>query len=93
MEIQSLGDELAAATPEAIQQIRGAPGRIRTADAGLRTASLYPLSYGGAADIVLRGRRRTGFLPNHHVVTVRRGIVGCGADPVARACVSSGPAA
>src|SRR5437667_11435283 len=31
-----------------------APGRIRTADAGLRTASLYPLSYGGAADIVPR---------------------------------------
>ena len=27
----------------------GAPGRTRTADAGLRTASLYPLSYGGAA--------------------------------------------
>src|SRR5688572_17507660 len=26
----------------------GAPGRTRTADAGLRTASLYPLSYGGA---------------------------------------------
>ena len=84
----SLGDELATATPEAIQQIiacswsasrrptvrwsagcrpdrlsrsstprcchRGAPGRTRTADAGLRTASLYPLSYGGAADIVLR---------------------------------------
>ncbi len=25
----------------------GAPGRTRTADAGLRTASLYPLSYGG----------------------------------------------
>jgi hypothetical protein len=32
----------------------GAPGRIRTADAGLRTAALYPLSYGGAADIVPR---------------------------------------
>ena len=26
----------------------GAPGRIRTADASLRTAALYPLSYGGA---------------------------------------------
>ena len=26
----------------------GAPGRTRTADAGLRTASLCPLSYGGA---------------------------------------------
>jgi hypothetical protein len=25
----------------------GAPGRIRTADASLRTAALYPLSYGG----------------------------------------------
>jgi hypothetical protein len=33
----------------------GAPGRIRTADAGLRTAALYPLSYGGAADIVPPG--------------------------------------
>src|SRR5262245_8891333 len=32
----------------------GAPGRTRTADAGLRTASLYPLSYGGAATIVAR---------------------------------------
>ena len=32
----------------------GAPGRIRTADAGLRTAALYPLSYGGATDIVPR---------------------------------------
>ena len=31
---------------------RGAPGRTRTADAGLRTASLCPLSYGGAAAIV-----------------------------------------
>ena len=30
----------------------GAPGRIRTADASLRTAALYPLSYGGAASIV-----------------------------------------
>ena len=30
----------------------GAPGRTRTADAGLRTASLCPLSYGGAAAIV-----------------------------------------
>ena len=29
-----------------------APGRTRTADAGLRTASLYPLSYGGAAAII-----------------------------------------
>ncbi len=26
----------------------GAPGRIRTADAQLRTLPLYPLSYGGA---------------------------------------------
>ena len=34
----------------------GAPGRIRTADASLRTAALYPLSYGGAADIVRRVR-------------------------------------
>ena len=30
----------------------GAPGRIRTADAHLRTVPLYPLSYGGAAAIV-----------------------------------------
>src|SRR3954452_9236667 len=33
----------------------GAPGRIRTADAGLRTAALYPLSYGGATCILPRG--------------------------------------
>ena len=33
---------------------RGAPGRTRTADAGLRTASLCPLSYGGADSIVPR---------------------------------------
>ena len=32
----------------------GAPGRTRTADAGLRTASLCPLSYGGAGSIVPR---------------------------------------
>jgi hypothetical protein len=32
----------------------GAPGRTRTADAGLRTASLCPLSYGGAVAIVPR---------------------------------------
>ena len=36
----------------------GAPGRTRTADAGLRTASLCPLSYGGAASIVPRAWRR-----------------------------------
>jgi hypothetical protein len=29
------------------RRLTGAPGRTRTADAGLRTASLYPLSYGG----------------------------------------------
>jgi hypothetical protein len=34
--------------------VAGAPGRTRTADAGLRTASLYPLSYGGADFIVPR---------------------------------------
>jgi hypothetical protein len=33
----------------------GAPGRIRTADASLRTAALYPLSYGGA-DLHRTGR-------------------------------------
>jgi Glutaredoxin-like domain (DUF836) len=32
----------------------GAPGRNRTADASLRTAALYPLSYGGAGRIVPR---------------------------------------
>ena len=36
-----------------------APGRTRTADAGLRTASLYPLSYGGAAAIVACRARQT----------------------------------
>ena len=83
--VQSLGDELATASPDAIQRIVaplvervetrdrqvvgwvptgpaepfvdsallcGAPGRTRTADAGLRTASLCPLSYGGADAIV-----------------------------------------
>jgi hypothetical protein len=30
------------------QQIQGAPGRIRTCDARLRSPALYPLSYGGA---------------------------------------------
>src|SRR3954453_8467541 len=35
--------------------LQSAPGRTRTADAGLRTASLCPLSYGGAAPIVPRG--------------------------------------
>src|SRR5437868_6774854 len=38
----------------------GAPGRTRTADAGLRTASLCPLSYGGAASIVPPAGRPTG---------------------------------
>lgn len=38
----------------------GAPGRIRTADAGLRTAALYPLSYGGTEDIVPRPTVRPG---------------------------------
>ncbi len=33
---------------------QSAPGRIRTADASLRTAALYPLSYGGAGRIVPR---------------------------------------
>ena len=32
----------------------GAPGRNRTADASLRTAALYPLSYGGVGRIVPR---------------------------------------
>lgn len=30
--------------------MHGAPGGIRTPDARLRTAALYPLSYGGGAD-------------------------------------------
>ena len=33
--------------PPKLERRSGAPGRIRTADAGLRTAALYPLSYGG----------------------------------------------
>jgi hypothetical protein len=37
--------------------MNGAPGRTRTADAGLRTASLCPLSYGGAGKWY-RARRR-----------------------------------
>src|SRR3990172_8784694 len=39
----------------------GAPGRTRTADAGLRTASLYPLSYGGAlaSSYAAAGKRLT----------------------------------
>ena len=37
----------------------GAPGRIRTADAGLRTAALYPLSYGGATSILAPAGWRT----------------------------------
>jgi hypothetical protein len=32
----------------------GAPGRIRTSDARLRTAALYPLSYGGSSGMVPR---------------------------------------
>src|SRR5260221_8529467 len=36
---------------------QSAPGRIRTADASLRTAALYPLSYGGATAIVPRAIR------------------------------------
>jgi hypothetical protein len=39
---------------------RSAPGRIRTADASLRTAALYPLSYGGEVDIVRRAVRQFG---------------------------------
>jgi hypothetical protein len=38
--------------PTARSVRRGAPGRTRTADAGLRTASLCPLSYGGVTGIV-----------------------------------------
>ena len=35
------------------QSMGGAPGGNRTPDAGLRTASLYPLSYGGGARMIL----------------------------------------
>jgi hypothetical protein len=35
--------------PEGLSAGDGAPGGNRTPDAGLRTASLYPLSYGGGA--------------------------------------------
>ena len=51
----------------------GAPGRTRTADAGLRTASLCPLSYGGADVIVPRcqlGAAPPRFLPSVHVVVL-----------------------
>ena len=41
-----------------LSDARSAPGRTRTADAGLRTASLCPLSYGGADPIVPREARR-----------------------------------
>src|SRR6478672_4524682 len=63
----------------------GAPGRIRTADAGLRTAALYPLSYGGAGSIVTRRRRRSASRrpsadphhvdPDHPVVMRHVGLV------------------
>jgi hypothetical protein len=45
-------------------RIGGAPGRTRTADAGLRTASLCPLSYGGVGPSYrdLCGRPRLGIL-------------------------------
>jgi hypothetical protein len=43
------------------RQSGGAPGGNRTPDAGLRTASLYPLSYGGGASQILSsGHARTG---------------------------------
>ena len=38
----------------------GAPGRIRTADASLRTAALYPLSYGGVPASYSTGLVRPG---------------------------------
>src|SRR6476646_8947993 len=63
----------------------GAPGWIRTADAGLRTAALYPLSYGGAGSIVPRRRRRSARRrasadahhvdPDHPVVVGHVGLV------------------
>ena len=51
----ALAEGLAGTAAEAAERSGmacGAPGRIRTADAGLRTAALYPLSYGGAVSIV-----------------------------------------
>ena len=50
--IASFGSTAVAAGDASRRQGRtgrpGAPGRIRTADAQLRTLPLYPLSYGGA---------------------------------------------
>src|SRR3954449_9289971 len=43
----------------------GAPGRIRTADASLRTAALYPLSYGGQGEIVPSSRPPVASMPQH----------------------------
>jgi hypothetical protein len=68
---QTLGNTTSTTSP---LRRYGAPGRIRTADASLRTAALYPLSYGGAADIVRRGVVRFGFLPKRNLVTLGRGI-------------------
>ena len=48
----------------------GAPGRIRTADASLRTAALYPLSYGGA------GAKRTAGRTSHHPVATEPNWLG-----------------
>ena len=49
----------APVSPPLMRQTRtGAPGRIRTADASLRTAALYPLSYGGARRDRTRPRAR-----------------------------------
>ena len=47
-------NEIPAAQPAEDTLLISAPGEIRTPDAGLRTASLYPLSYGGGRNRILR---------------------------------------
>src|ERR1035437_3626256 len=63
----------AAGTKAASRRVRGcgAPGRIRTSDARLRTAALYPLSYGGSSGMLPRPRH-AGSLPGRLPL---RGIV------------------
>ena len=53
--------------------LQSAPGRTRTADAGLRTASLCPLSYGGADPIVPRATNRAVIVKSVAAGQIRRG--------------------
>ena len=53
----------------------GAPGGNRTPDAGLRTASLYPLSYGGAVGPSYRGPYHRSMRPTPRIVLYER--AGC----------------